>query len=971
MADRKATKGELAKPIRSGNRKAGVTKSGAPRAGRVAKPTKAERRGGNVVGGATLAGDESYVKKSTDKDLISSTIPKENRVPQLAGSGPGRSSGLSDDAQTLGTAVTRAGAMADSGVNFDEISEIKDTGVSVLGPKKARSSKQVAESKRAAKVNQGRTRSAVIAGVQSGRIATDNRSAETRQRFFTDDEDQSQEAKDIAAVTGKKVPAIQSKIRTADPTKGFVITGRDPVTKKLISKNVPRTNSLGDTRSLDKSVDKATKRNKNQAVEALGAAESISLIDEMRQGKGSTGKGAPLPGMSKSAIQDQSTALTQSDVGKPIERVEISGGSTSAIGGKVEATVRTVQTALNRDEVLSKMSTEDKREVPKLATDAIRGAPSRSGGYIGSTVGSSEITPEFRANVEAAKAADSRTAIPEDVQDQQGYSLKDLLSDKPELYEDLMKRVAGSKNRRSELAIEPSSNRRSDKGKANAMSLEGNDWRERLDSHLASLPNDDARENLTKSLLAVGIRANSPISDSAEKETTINGTTVRSTVNDTFGRIASANKAISTEVAASSRRRRGSRNTNPVEAVTEQTASEAARIFAINEATDRTIAQDYMQPPSTKPSAHALAGRLKVTDPSTGQPVTGKSVMGVVGKMPLNAAGAASPTDADLKILQATQPRLAAAFDRRPGEPGAVSITTASGDVGSIPVRANDGVVSEDNPRGLGTVTGSIAYPKAAPIPGSLSVQFPTPGGLQTGRVVPQDTPTSSTISAMTTREPSGRTPWNTLAGGSQTAVNDGSDGTTSVVRGRRSRFGDIQGSGGVPATPQNLRRAAARPYRQTGIDAAKPVAELARRTRLDLAGAPGVEKRKNEDLARNTAYEMNVSTNSPERQAAVSMIAANKAKAIADIKNAPPAEGLAPKTVPTVQGSRERPNYSKAERDQMAEQARTRRDTVAASMGRRDSQADASDAALAAGVSPFAPKPPKSPAMGGSQFNQ
>lgn len=957
MADRKATKGELAKPIRSGNRKAGVTKSGAPRAGRVAKPTKDERRGGNVVGGATLAGDETYTP---------------TKVEQLPGSGSGKSSGLSEDAQDYTGLLNIADAMIDSGVVFDSATSAgsKDTGVSVLGPKKARSSKQVAESKAAAKVNQGRKRSSVIAGVQSGRIATDNRSAEARQRFFTDDVDTSPAAVEAAAVSGKPLATKQSKIRTADPTKGFAVVGRDPVTKKLISKSVPRTSSLGDTKSLAKSIDKSTKTSKNQAVEALEAAESISLIDETRQGKGSTGKGAPLPGMSKSAIQDQSTALTQSDVGKPIERVEISGGSTASIGGKVEANVRTVQTALGRDEVLSKMSTEDKREVPKLATQTIQGAPSRRGGYIGSIVGSSEITPEFRANVEAAKTADSGTAIPEDVQDQQGYSLKDLLSDKPELYEDLMKRVAGSKSRRSELAIDPSSNRRSDKGKANSMSLEGNDWRERLDSHRASLPNDDARKNLDSSLLAVGIRANSPISDSEEKETTINGTTVRSTVNDTFGRISRANKAVSTEVAASSRRRRGSRNTNPVEAVTEQTASEAARTFAINEATDRMIAQDYMQPPSTKPSAQALAGRAKVTDPSTGQPTTGKGVMGAVGKMRLDASGAPSPTDADLAIMQKTQPRLAAIFDKRPGMPGAVSITLPNGDVGSLPVRANDGVVSEDNPKGLGTITGSIAYPKQAPIPGSLSVQFPTPGGLQTGRVVPKDMPTSSTISAMTTREPSGRTPWNTLAGGSQIAVNDESDGPTSVVRGRSSSFGAI-GSGGVPATPQNLRRAAARPYRQAGIDAAKPVAEAARLERLDLAGSPGVEKRKDEDLARTTAYKINESTNSPEFQAAASTREANKAKAIAAIKNAPPAEGLAPKTVPTVQGSRERPNYSKAERDQMAEQARTRRDTVAASMGRRGSQADASDAALAAGVSPFAPKPPKSPAMGGSQFNQ
>jgi hypothetical protein len=54
--------------------------------------------------------------------------------------------------------------------------------------------------------------------------------------------------------------------------------------------------------------------------------------------------------------------------------------------------------------------------------------------------------------------------------------------------------------------------------------------------------------------------------------------------------------------------------------------------------------------------------------------------------------------------------------------------------------------------------------------------------------------------------------------------VNDGSTDVTSVVRGN-NQFGSILGSGGVPATPQNMRRAAARPTRRAGIAQAKVVA--------------------------------------------------------------------------------------------------------------------------------------------------
>jgi hypothetical protein len=813
MASRKATKNELAKPVRAGNRKAGVTKSGLPRAGRVAKPTKASRKTANTVGGKGLVGDEGYV-------------PSKN-TEQLKGSGPGRSSGLAEDVQTGGTLVSIADAMIDSGVVLDAIPTQRDTGVPVLAPRRARTPQQVAERERDRQVSQGRNRDAVVEGVRSGRIAVDTRSAEARQRFFTDDEDQSQEAQDVAAVTGGKLPVTQSPIRTADPSKGLVVTGRD-ATGKLQVSTQPRGNRLGGTRPLSRSVDKETLSNKKLAKEALAAAEQIQTIDEARQGEGSTGKGTGVEGMQKDALYTTGTAPTASDVGKPYQMIDVEGASTAAIGGAVDATTRTAQTALGRDEAFSRMSTEDRDQIDTLARGAVRGSPARTGGYIGSVVGSSEITPEFKTNVDATIAADSRTAIPEDIVDEQGYSFKDLLKDQPDLYAQLHKAVAGSVNRTSSISTGQGGRRTNTTTGVSdddySPILEGRDWRERLSTHLSSLPNDTKRKQLEDQLISAGVHPNSPITPQGEKETINSGSTVRDTVNANFGRMADANKAVSTAVSVMGRRRRGSTNSAPVEAITEQTGSEAARTLGINEATNRIIENEFMQPPSTKPSASALAGRRKVTDPSTGQPVSGKGVMAASQKMPLNAEGAAAPTDDQLKVMQATQPRLAAAFDRRPGMPGAMSITTSSGDVGSIPVRANDASKTDENPWGRGTQTGSVAYPKAAPIPGSLGVQFATPSGPQTGRVVPTTMPTASQIGSMTTREPSGRTPWNSLAPGSQVMVNDGSTDVTSVVRGN-NQFGSILGSGGVPATPQNMRRAAARPTRQAGIAQAKVVA--------------------------------------------------------------------------------------------------------------------------------------------------
>ncbi|CAB4154312.1 hypothetical protein UFOVP629_46 [uncultured Caudovirales phage] len=79
----------------------------------------------------------------------------------------------------------------------------------------------------------------------------------------------------------------------------------------------------------------------------------------------------------------------------------------------------------------------------------------------------------------------------------------------------------------------------------------------------------------------------------------------------------------------------------------------------------------------------------------------------------------------------------------------------------------------------------------------------------------------------------------------------------------------------------------------------------------------------------------------------------------------------LGARTNPFVLPPSERPTYSKAERDQMAQQVEQRRAAADVARSQRDIQADASDASLASRISPFAPKQPKSPAMGGSQFNQ
>ena len=946
MASRKATKAELAKSVNAGNRKSGVTQSGLPRAGRVTKPTKTARKTANTVGGKTLAGDESYV-------------PQAAREPLLKGSGPGRSSGLSEDAEAAATVTTRADAMIDSGADFNPIPTQKDVGVSVLEPKKAVTPQQKTERKAGAKVTQGRQRKSVIEGVQSGRISTDLRSAEARQRFFTDDVDTSPAAVEAAAVTGGKLPVKQSKIRTANPPQGFAVTGRD-ASGKLKTGIVTRANTLGKTKPLSQSVDKETTRNKREAQTALKAGEAIQSLDEVRQGPGSTGRGAPVEGMTKDAVYTTGTAPTESDIGKPYQMTDITGGSTAAVGGKVEATTRTAQTAVGRDEALASMTTAEKDSMGKPAQQIIKGSPARTGGYIGGTVGSSEITPEFRANVAKTVAADSKTAIPEDIQDEQGYSLKSLLSDRPDIYESISQSVAKSTNRRSSLSIDPQRQPKDSRGSKDAPVLEGNDWQERLDSHLATV-NPTKRKDIEDQLIAAGLRPNAPISEAAEKSTKINGITVRASSNDAFGKMASANKAVATEVATSSRRRRGSTRTAPVEAITEQSGKEAARTFAIDEKTNKIIANEYMQPPSTKPSRADLQGRKVITDPATGQPVTGKGVIAASQRIPLTGEGVAQPTSAQLKIMQTTQPRLAPVFDRRPGQPGAMSITTASGDVGSVPIRANDADETEDNPWGRGTQTGSVAYPKAARMPGATSVQFQTPSGPSTRGVAPQAMPTASDIAAISTKEPGGRTPWNSLAPGTEVMVNDGSTGPTSMVR--SSQFGNIQGSGGVPATPENMRRAAARPRREAGIAAAKPIAESKRYERLAATAKPGVDKREALETVRIKTLDVMQSKNLPVRQEAVAGLAANKPK-----QPAPLAEGLAPKNVPTVQASTERPNYSREERSQMAAQAQSRRDTLAASMGQRASQADSSDAALAAGVSPFAPK---TQAMRGTQFNQ
>lgn len=363
------------------------------------------------------------------------------------------------------------------------------------------------------------------------------------------------------------------------------------------------------------------------------------------------------------------------------------------------------------------------------------------------------------------------------------------------------------------------------------------------------------------------------------------------------------------------------------------TVDDAIRHFGIQEGTRRDTTNEMESFPGKRAGQSALRFRKNVVDPATGKSVSGRAVNAAVANMRVNTQGAAAPTDDELAKMRARQPRLANILSRLPGSAG---VTVASvvnphqlgwhGPIhpddqaridaayarGTQPVNIGGREVEA----GIGTITAPKtdavrAYPlsERGETPDTVKADVTTPSGTISRRVgvnaIPEvkgetsagarldrDYVKDTMVNAEVNPE---NKPWVNEAGrhmgtygpvyAPTQAVLSATEKvvaptiTPAVVAGRNTT--SFTGSGAyfdptaVPATSQNIQRAAARPTRRAGIAAAKSVAETRRREASPMpAPAPvtsaptmlpdehplrvqalaEIEQRKNADKAREEA---------------------------------------------------------------------------------------------------------------------
>jgi hypothetical protein len=310
------------------------------------------------------------------------------------------------------------------------------------------------------------------------------------------------------------------------------------------------------------------------------------------------------------------------------------------------------------------------------------------------------------------------------------------------------------------------------------------------------------------------------------------------------------------------------------------TVDDAIRNYGIQEGTRRDTTKEMESFPGKRAGQNALRYRKTVVDPATGKSVSGRAVNAAVANMRVNTQGAAAPTDDELAKMRARQPRLANILSRLPGSAGATVASVVSPHQMGIhgPIHPDDqeridaayargtqtvNIGGKEVEAGVGTVTAPKtdavrAYPASerGETPGNVRATVTTPSGTTSQRVAVNAIPEvkgATSAGARLDRDYVKKTLVTEALGSDTTPyVNDAGEHmggygpvyaphqqiarstTPAVVAGRDTTA--FTGSGAyfdptaVPATRQNIQRAAARPTRRAGLAAARSVAETRRR---------------------------------------------------------------------------------------------------------------------------------------------
>lgn len=684
MAKRKATEQEIASTERKRRKERGVTKEGTPRGTKPGKSKAASEKEKNLEASRRAA----QLKKAAETEPT--YINTSSEVSDLSG----RATGLAED---VGGGLT-ANELAESGAYLDITTggagdpdidwgkvQVTQEGMerykkALSEPKKVRTAKQAAQESSVETRTREQRATAAKASVKpatdlaTGRVLPPSvplnpKQAKQRQSFFTGD----------------------TRIRTANPPSQRVVDF-DPLTGAPVVRQIPRPSASG-VRSLRNTVDIPAQKVADLATGALAAAQWLDQLKGIAQTQTQvdpTKKGSTTP-------------------------VQTATGETEFVTSDESVRRSTMKEALQSEEGQDILQSEEARKLLGLQRQS-PGKPAFSGITSKGVVGSTEVTPEFEANVQAAvkKAEDVKTAPVTDetgLETDYGAPISEVYDEEKakSIVADFAKKAAGG-NRRYEVRQGPKDTPRG-KYQTSAIKplpsgttpvedgdvIEGANETERLRNKLAELGPEKGMA--MAETLKEASRGRGVVQEPLTKQTESQG--LRKVQRELeFEPMAKAHKALSRAAGVD---------------IGSQTADEAAETFSIEEGTKRFIQNELMMPPKTAASQSALAIRNRdARDIGRALDQTRISTLGRA--TPLNdaqiariRAGALGPSTEEGRVQaieeakkvseasgrtkgreianqrylrrMATQTRY---WETNPGEVGAMTIMTGEGKVGSI-----------------------------------------------------------------------------------------------------------------------------------------------------------------------------------------------------------------------------------------------------------------------------------------------
>jgi len=780
-------------------REAGITQGGGASRG---KAKKAKSASGRRVSdpNVELNPEAKLLTGQTVRERTEEPLPMSDISPEM-GRSPDASTGLSDTTNTGSVGTDLADILDSSGAAFDDaarsVRDIEEGNVVVVRDNKGKAIPQYStgyllsaktklppeeRNRRNALTEERTTRRQTKLAKSAKNMPVTSKQAAKSQAERLEDVDLSDKGVERAQVLGRPVMKAP-RVVTADPPQAGIRFQKDKQ-GKIRSSAVPRGNPA-QPKPVSRT-DTALRRRATEAQKALEMSEAVQELDSYRGGltraeRADTGRQndvrlAPVADENVSP-QVQSTAGQYIDQG-------------SAVGGQLVYDETNFNRSVTRGEALANSNNPLNRQ-QRSYFRRLNSPAARSGAVTKldpNTRGSSMISNQFRANVQALAEASDATRIKAGetgVIDEQGninytdtagnvvqtspvetyggLPLKDAL-DSPTKFNTVLGRVR--KNKRN-TEIDPFSRRGNSERTMSSVTEDmeadlenlgtGGTPSERAASFIAAAPN--SVKAAERSAMVFTGSGGELATGSVDKPTE---TTIMRPYKDASG--LESTRSLREEVQENWAPYRD--KLKSVAAATDRpldslTVDDAIRQYGIQEGTRRDNTKEMESFPGRRAGQSALRYRKSITDPATGKSVSGRGINAAVANVRVNTQGAAAPTDDELARMRATQPRLANVLSRLPGSAGALVASVVNphqlgwhgpihpDDQSRIDEAYARGTQKVNYPgfgeveAGIGTVesqkTDAVrAYPASerGEIPGSVNADFKVPGGTASRKVI-------------------------------------------------------------------------------------------------------------------------------------------------------------------------------------------------------------------------------------------